>query len=321
MAEEYIYEVARVHNRDTSLLTGEFMRTLAAQEDEASALKLLHEKGWGSPDLTSEEMFAEEQKETWEFITELLKGKISDLDIFRTETDYHNLKAAVKESVRPGIHEGIFQDGGRYKAMDLYNAISDSSWESLPDEMQSCAKKAKETLLTTGDGQMCDVIIDRACMEQLQAEKAETDQKILKDYAELKTVAGDISIAVRSARTGKSRAFLEAAMAPAETIDREELIRAALEGTDSIYAYLASTDYADAVPALTGSMAAFECWCDNRLVEAIRPEAHQYFGIGPLAAYILARQNEIKTVRILLSAKRNNFPEEEIKERIRETYV
>ena len=53
----------------------------------------------------------------------------------------------------------------------------------------------------------------------------------------------------------------------------------------------------------------------------MRPEIHNPFGIGPLAAYLIARENEIKTVRIILSGKLNELPEESIRERVREMYV
>ena len=72
---------------------------------------------------------------------------------------------------------------------------------------------------------------------------------------------------------------------------------------------------------LKKSLAAFERWCDNRMIRTIKPEIHNPFGIGPLAAYILARDNEIKTVRIILAAKRNDLPEEMLRERVREMYV
>ena len=51
--------------------------------------------------------------------------------------------------------------------------------------------------------------------------------------------------------------------------------------------------------------------------------AKQYMEIGgkPLVAYALARENEIKTVRIILSGKRTGMPEASIRERVREMYV
>ena len=72
---------------------------------------------------------------------------------------------------------------------------------------------------------------------------------------------------------------------------------------------------------LKASVASFERWCDNRMIETIKPQIHNPFGIGPIAAYILARANEIKTVRIILAAKRNSLPEEMLRERVRVMYV
>ena len=43
--------------------------------------------------------------------------------------------------------------------------------------------------------------------------------------------------------------------------------------------------------------------------------------VSPLAAYVLARENEIKCVRVILSGKRNGLSEQSIREKVRETYV
>ena len=57
------------------------------------------------------------------------------------------------------------------------------------------------------------------------------------------------------------------------------------------------------------------------MMRAIRPQIHNPFGLGPLAAFILARDNEIKTVRMILAGKRNKLSADMIRERVRETYV
>ena len=57
------------------------------------------------------------------------------------------------------------------------------------------------------------------------------------------------------------------------------------------------------------------------MIEAIKPQKYNAFSAGPLVAYLLARQNEIKTVRMILTGKQNGFPDEMIRERIREMYV
>ena len=321
MAEQYIYAVARIRSRELSLLNEAVISQLSAAATEEDCLRILNEKNWGNPDLPSEEMFQEENKKTWALIRELVPNNMQIFDVFRLEKDYHNLKAAVKESCIDGIHPGIFTDGGTIPAKDIEQAIAESDYEALPKSMRQVAQEAKETLLQTRDGQLCDVIIDRAALEAIREAGEKTGEALLKDYGELVCATGDIKIAVRAARTGKSRQFLDRALAPCSTLDVSALAEAAAAGVDAVIAYLDHTVYADAVEELSGSVAAFERWCDNRMIETIKPQIHNPFGIGPIAAYILARDNEIKTVRIILAAKRNGLPEEMLRERVREMYV
>lgn len=103
-------------------------------------------------------------------------------------------------------------------------------------------------------------------------------------------------------------------------ISNSLLSASAVESLDAVYAYLDRTVYADAVPEIKHP-SAFERWCDNKLIRSIRPQIHNPSSIGPLAAYILARENEIKSVRIILSGKLNHLSEESVRERVREMYV
>ena len=115
--------------------------------------------------------------------------------------------------------------------------------------------------------------------------------------------------------------FIRRALAKCDTLDVSLLTQASVESFDAIIAYLNTTEYSGAAEALTQSASAFERWCDNRLIEKIRPQKYETSTIGPLAAWLLARENEIKTVRILLSGKRNGLSDDAIRERLREMYV
>ena len=106
---------------------------------------------------------------------------------------------------------------------------------------------------------------------------------------------------------------MKKAMAECDTLDKERLIHAAVSGMDQIMGYLAETKYGDGALALAESASAFERWCDNQIMETIRPQLYNSFSLGPLVAYVLARENEIKTVRIILTGKRSGLPEEFIR--------
>ncbi|HPU63224.1 MAG TPA: V-type ATPase subunit, partial [Mobilitalea sp.] len=122
-------------------------------------------------------------------------------------------------------------------------------------------------------------------------------------------------------KTGKDKDFLRRALAPCKSLDIEKLIESAAIGMEAIYDYLTRTVYSDAAPVLKESAQAFERWCDNRIIEYIKPQKYNPFTLSPLAAYLLARENEIKTVRILLSGKRNDIADNVIRERLRDIYV
>ena len=149
----------------------------------------------------------------------------------------------------------------------------------------------------------------------------ESPDKIIQDYAESTVAVADIKIAVRSQKTAKSTDFMKRAMAECDSLSVSQLSKAALSGMDAICEYLRGTAYAEGADALAESPSAFERWCDNRIIQTISPEKYHAFTIGPVIAYVIARQNEIKTVRIILSGKQNELPDDSIRERVREMYV
>ena len=71
---------------------------------------------------------------------------------------------------------------------------------------------------------------------------------------------------------------------------------------------------------MKNSFSEFEIWCDNVMVDTLRPQKTNPFSIGPLFAYMIGRKNEIKTVRIILTGKENGLSNEAIRERVRQMY-
>ncbi len=322
MAEnQYLYAVARIRCREQRLLNASFLEQLVTAPSAEACLRMLREKGWdgGAPE-DSDAMLAEEQKRTWDLIRELVKD-MSILDVFLYANDYHNLKAAIKECKSQNAFAHIYLNQGTIPAEQIRQAVQENRLDSLPKGMREAAEEARKALLHTGDGQLCDIILDRAALEAVRQAGEESGNEFLKLYGELTVAAADIKIAVRAARTGKNKAFLENALMECETLNLGALTRAALDSEEAVASYLERSDYKDWAPELRKSPSAFERWCDNLLIRRIRPQLRNPFGIGPLAAYILARDSEIKSVRIILAAKRNGLPEDAIRERVRETYV
>ena len=114
-------------------------------------------------------------------------------------------------------------------------------------------QEAYETLLHTRDGQLCDVMIDRAALEAIYAgRKRRRRAQIIRDYAESTVAVADIKIAVRSQKTAKSIDFMKRAMAECDSVSVDQLSKAALAGKEALRDYLMGTAYAEGAQALAG---------------------------------------------------------------------
>jgi V/A-type H+-transporting ATPase subunit C len=319
--KHYTYAVARIRSKELQLLDTQFINQLVAARSYHECVKLLLDKGWGQEGhMEAEQILAYEYKRAWNFIAELVED-MSVFDVLLLPNDYHNLKAAIK-LVYTGLQEDKhFIDQGTINPDTILEAVQTQDDSLLPEHMRSSAKEAYQTVTQTGDGQLCDLIIDKASLEALYAAGKKQTNDVLRHYAELKIASSNIRIAVRSQKTGKSLDWIQRAMAPCDTLDVDRLSQAAVSSFEAICEYLRQTEYEDGVQELVSSLSSFERWCEDRLIQKILPQKYNPFTIGPLAAYLLAKDNEIKTVRIILLGKLNQLPDESIKERLRLMYV
>lgn len=318
---DYIYAVACIRAKEKTLLTDADVQTMVGMKSEKEVLSYLTEKGWGdgSVDSDMETVLSNEEEKQMKLLNTLGVDK-KIIDTLFIQELYHNLKAAIKE-VCTGIEDGqAFYEHELYGKTQLMSIIRDKEFEKLPEDMQQVAEKALDLMLTTRDGQRLDVMIDRACLDAIEKVAATTKDKFLADYAETKVVIADIKIAVRAADTKRPLQMIEDALAPNRKFDVKKLAAAAAVGREEVYGFLERTDYRSAVDALKDSFSAFEKWCDDFIMSTLMNQKTNIQSSGPIVAFFLAKQNEIRTARIIMTAKANGFSNEVISERVRKMY-
>ena len=319
MPELYPYAAARVHAMEPSLLSRQNLDQLLAAKTYDECLNVLKGLGWDGG-ATAEEILAAETEKTWLLMGELLPEPEA-FQMFRLPADFNNAKAAVKSAVTGAKAERVFLPGGSVPPEELLKAATESDFSRLPEYIGIPMKEAQHILLNTRDGQLCDVRLDRAALEAVLHEGRKSDCALLKEYAELFVTAADLKIAQRAVLTGRPYSFLKEALAECGTLDIGRLALAASGGLDGLEEYLTLTPYADAIAPLKAGASAFDKWRDDRIMALIQGEKANPFTLGPVAAYFLARQNEIAMVRIILSAKRNGLDAGSVQERLRVMYV
>lgn len=323
MSEQFVYQIARIRSLETSLFSGAVMDQLIACPDFDQCINFITERGWGKAGAVNEsgeDILEEEEEKIRRTLRELRIDK-KYFDVLLLPKSFHNLKTAIKDAVSEQFTKDAYYKDALLTPEEIAEIIRNKEFRKLPSYMQKCADEAFESLLHTSDGQLCDIIVDRACLDAITEAGKSSGEEVIRDYAEKTVALSNIKIAVRSANTGKGAEFMKRAMSPCATIDTGRLLKAAEAGFDALKDYISTTKYAESTEALSESHSAFEKWCDDAMIKSLKAQKYNSFSIGPVLAYVIARENEIKAVRIILSGKLNGISDTSIRERVREMYV
>lgn len=319
---DYAYAVARIRANERKLLKLSDIEALIAAKNSREAEDYLKQIGWvdSSKEFDLNDAIENQSKELWT----LLKESVPDceqLKVFTIETDFYNLKAAIKCMLTGEDANKYFSFPTSLDLKNLEQSIKLHEFDKLPSELSEAAKEAYKTARTTENGQFADIIIDKAALNALikNAEKSGSD--MVKEIANFLCAAADIKISVRCHRTGRDRAFTENALCACDFIDIKELSSYAEKSEAELIDYLKKTKYGEGAQLIEKDTVAFEKWVDDTVIEITKKAKYEFFGFEPICAYIYSKRNEIKTVRIIISAKRSGISAEEIRTRVRKLYA
>ncbi|SFW13783.1 V0D/AC39 family V-type ATPase subunit [Ruminococcus flavefaciens] len=309
---KYANAVGTVRAMENSLLTRTDIDQLINSRNKAEISSIIQSRSGSSS--------SESLSDVWAMLRAYAPD-CKELPILLYRNDFHNLKAVLKAIISNREPKQYYIEPSNVELSTLVEAINSKEYDELPNYMQSTAEEAYELITQTLDGQLSDSLIDMAALKAMQKSAEECDSSFMQRYTELLTVCADIKTAYRCSILGKSAQFMESAICGSSELDKEQLIRAALGGIESLFSYLEGTAYSDAAALLKDSAAQYEKWCDDVIMELAETARMQAFGSEPLAAYFIAKEAEIKNLRILSVCKEFGADKETITERMRKLYV
>ena len=319
---DYAFSVASIRVKESSLFGQTEMEQLLAVSSHSAAVSFLTEHGWDIPAGLSDtnQILRRELLRTWDLLCEIAPD-ISILYPLILRKDYHNLKAGIKSSLSGYPVNTYFLSPSTLSHDLVVEAVTRREFDILPQPFAAVGEEAYDILVRTGDGQLADILIDSASLTDILARANATQNKLVIDLAELFCAAANIKTAIRSAYTEKDEEFLNRALSECGTLDKRELVLEASRGIVPLMSYLSTTAYAAGAALVSDSPSAFEKWCDDEGIALLERTKYEFFGPEPLIAYYFSKEAELKNVRILLAAKENNLPVNEIRQRMRRLYV
>lgn len=310
MGTEYASAVAAVRAMECSLLSPADIEQLIGANSAEEFNGLLDAKKSAQSSLT----------EVWEMLRSYAPDN-DELKILLYRNDFHNLKAALKSVISGRNAEDYFVYPSNFEPKLASEAFAAKDYAELPEHTRKTASEAYELLTETMDGQLSDSFIDKAALTAMLTAADKCRSSFIKKYAELTAVCADIKIAYRCALMGKSRKFAESALCGTDKLEKDALAEASVEGTETLLSYIEEQGLEEAAEALRESPAQFEKWCDDVLMELAETARSSPFGYEPLAAYYIAKEAEIKNIRIIKVCRESGSDKNTVMERMRRLYV
>ena len=153
---KYTYAVARIRALEVSLFSSSTIEQLIACKDMESCLRFLSEHGWGGVDtaMDADAILTREQEKIWETIGEM-QVDMNVFDVLSYPNWFHNLKAAVKAVCTGRSGANIYFEGTPISKDEMIRIVREKDFQALPENMREAAREAVDTLLHSGDGQLC----------------------------------------------------------------------------------------------------------------------------------------------------------------------
>lgn len=240
------------------------------------------------------------------------------LDLFRMKYGYHNAKVLVKSGGDPEKFQALLSDSARFsleELLEVYRSEADDG--VLPHGYAVAIRAARDALARTGNPQLADFILDRACYAEMLKEAGKSRKPYIVDYVRAQIDRANLSCVIRSQGMARQTELLKDALIGGGTVAVEDILRVAGDRERLLELY-ADTDASQAAAADLGD---FERESEAALRAYVRQANYISFGPEVIIEYLSALENEISSLRIILTGKLMGIPETTLRERLRDRYV
>ena len=250
-----------------------------------------------------------------------LKDMVPDgelLRIFCLQYDCHNAKVLVKSGGGAG-GEGLYSGAGYYPLEQL-RAVYEAENEDgeLTPLFAEGIRAARSALARTGNPQLADYQLDKAYFAELLSMAEDTGRSYFVSYVRNRIDKVNLRSLLRTQKMGRRVELLGTALIEGGTVPLDQLTDPGLTREDITRLFGASIfDRASEEESMT----AFEKAADNAELEFISGGSLIPFGPEVVLEYVTALENEIMSLRIILTGKKMGLSADTLRERLRENYV
>ncbi|GAA0179190.1 V-type ATP synthase subunit C [Clostridium sediminicola] len=328
----YAQAVSRLRAIETKLLDRAKLDRMIDSKSILEAFKLLQETEYGNHMAMAkrpedyENLLSSELKSLYELMYKVSPKK-AVVDIMSIRYDYHNIKVLIKGNALKKDLSDLLIPVATIPVKELKDIIENKDYYDLNPIMREAIEVAEDIYSKEKDPQKIDIILDTYMYKNMLSIAQGINDDYLLKFIKINIDISNIKTLLRVKKQKKDREFLQFVMIEGGTIDVDSFIQMLNESNENIITKLDHTDYYEILKFgieefnKTGKLNLLEKLSDNFIMKFIKDAKYVSFGAEPLLAYIYAKENEIKIVRIIMVGKINNIATDVIKERLRDIYV
>jgi len=328
----YAYAVGRIRVLETRLLDMSKLGRMVEAKDAQEALRILGETEYA--DLVSRALgphnYAEVTAGEISRVYGLMKKLLPDeplVDLFLIKYDIHNMKVALKAHFQGHNFDHLAIDAGLVPAKLMTYVCQQEKLPGVPPEYYSFAGAASLAYEESKDPKVIDLVLDRMQYSHTVSMAEKHGYSFLARLLACQADLANLRSLVRTKRLGRDRDFLSENLLLGGTISHAVFLDALTEDWPAIIGRFNASPYRTVVEqGITSllesqSLALLEKLSDAYQAELARTVRLNAFGPEPIVNYILAKENEVRNIRIIMIGKLNGVPNAEIRERLREGYA
>ncbi len=324
----YIYAVGRIRALERRLLSrADFVRLLDAP-DLGGALRVLSEMGYPVPEGASayEPALMAEQKAALELLESLTEDRAL-IELFRRRYDFHNLKVLLKAERSGQDLDRAIVDLGTVAVEELAEAVRAGESERLPEPLAEAMRTAQERYDESENPGDLDAAVESVQYAELSGMIAKMDNRFLSTWLSWEVDLLNIRSFLRFRWLQEDLKTFQGILLPGGSLGWDFFRPIREEPLETLAQAFGRTPYGrmvgDGIGQLQSrrSFAPLERGCDDLMMELLGTSSRASFGVEPLAAYVMLKEFEIRSVRAVLVGKLNGLPRDKIKERLPGAYL
>lgn len=208
----------------------------------------------------------------------------------------------------------------------LFQALTAREADLIPDWAWQTAVKAAGRYMKSYDISDIDFVVDQQAWQQVSERVSRLNNRFFTDYMCLRVDLINAGLLMRTRQLRSDERLLRIALLPGGRIEHSAWLDLYEEPVDAISQFLEHHDWPTLAAAALryderGGAAGFSLCADNLLIHTIRSARWSLSGPDIPLAYLIAREHEIKNVRIVVACLRNGISLSQARDLARDRYL